>query len=73
MPDSVYKKVELVGTSPNSISDAINNAIAAASATLDKVTWFEVSEMRGHVENGKVSQYQVVLKIGFRIDRGQPT
>ena len=72
MPDSVYKKVELVGTSPNSISDAINNAIAAASATLDKVTWFEVAEMRGHVENGKVSQYQVVLKIGFRIDR-QPT
>ena len=55
MPDSVYKKVELVGTSPNSISDAINNAIAAASASLEKVTWFEVSEMRGHVENGKDS------------------
>ena len=70
MPNSVYKKVELVGTSPDSISDAINNAIATAAQTLDNVTWFEVAEMRGHVENGKVSQYQVVLKVGFRIERG---
>jgi len=66
MPSSVYKKVELVGTSPNSISEAINNAVAVASAA-EKITWFEVSEIRGHVEDGKVSQYQVVLKIGSRV------
>ncbi|HYN38182.1 MAG TPA: dodecin [Rhodospirillales bacterium] len=66
MPNSVYKKAEFVGTSPNSISEAINNAIAHASAT-DKITWFEVVEMRGHVEDSKVSQYQVVLKVGFRV------
>jgi dodecin len=69
VPDNVYKKVELVGTSSNSISDAITNAIATAAQTLDNVTWFEVAEMRGHVESGKVSQYQVVLKVGFRIER----
>jgi flavin-binding protein dodecin len=63
------RRVELVGTSPDSISDAINNAIATAAQTLDNVTWFEVAEMRGHVENSKVSQYQVVLKVGFRVER----
>ncbi len=67
MPDSVYKKVDYVGTSPNSISDAINSAIAHASTT-ENVSWFEVVEMRGHVENGKVTQYQVVLKVGFRVN-----
>ena len=67
MPDSVYKKVDYVGTSPNSISDAINSAIAHA-ATTENVSWFEVVEMRGHVENGKVTQYQVVLKVGFRVN-----
>jgi len=67
MPNSVYKKVELVGTSPSSLSDAINNAVAAAAEILENVTWFEVSELRGHVENGKVSQYQVVLKVGSKV------
>ena len=59
MPNSVYKKIDLVGTSPDSISDAINNAIATASQTIDNVTWFEVAEVRGHAENGKVTQYQI--------------
>jgi dodecin len=67
MPNSVFKKVEMVGTSPTSISDAINNAVTAASQNAEKVTWFEVSEIRGHVENGAVSQYQVVLKVGYRV------
>jgi flavin-binding protein dodecin len=67
MSNSVYKKLELVGTSPTSISEAINNAIASAAEEDPNVTWFEVSELRGHVENGKVSQYQVVVKVGFRI------
>ena len=67
MPNSVYKKVELVGTSPASISEAINNAITTAAEEDPNVTWFEVSELRGHVENGKVSQYQVVVKVGSRV------
>ncbi|MFO1154097.1 MAG: dodecin [Rhodospirillales bacterium] len=67
MSNNVFKKVELVGTSSSSISDAIDNAIHAASSTLEQVTWFEVQEIRGHVENGKVSSYQVVVKVGFRV------
>lgn len=69
MPNSVFKKIELVGTSPNSLSDAINNAVAAASSTLENVSWFEVQEIRGQIEDGKVSSYQVVVKVGFRIAR----
>lgn len=68
MSNSVYKKLELVGTSPNSISEAIENAIGTACAGSEKVTWFEVSEIRGHVENGKVSQYQVAMKVGSKVD-----
>ncbi|MBK8176357.1 MAG: dodecin family protein [Rhodospirillales bacterium] len=68
MANNVYKKVELVGTSPVGISEAIDNAIAAAGKSLQHVTWFEVVETRGHVENGKVSEYQVVVKVGFRIE-----
>ena len=68
MPQSVYKKIELVGSSPTSISDAINNAIAQAAKTVNNLGWFEVQEMRGNIQDGKVSQYQVVLKVGFRIE-----
>lgn len=63
----VYKKVEVVGSSKNSIEDAIENAIQRCHETIDHVEWFEVSETRGHVENGKVAHYQVVLKVGFKI------
>jgi len=68
VPQSVYKKIELVGSSPTSISDAINNAIAQAAKTVNNLGWFEVQEMRGNIQDGKVSQYQVVLKVGFRIE-----
>lgn len=64
----VYKKVEVVGSSRNSIDDAINNAIAECSKSIKNVEWFEVVETRGHVEGGKVGHYQVVLKVGFRIE-----
>jgi hypothetical protein len=67
MSNPVYKKVELVGTSSTSISDAINKAIGTASATIENLGWFEVQEIRGHIEDGQVSQYQVVLKVGSRI------
>ncbi|MCL5041967.1 MAG: dodecin family protein [Gammaproteobacteria bacterium] len=64
----VYKRVEIVGSSKTSIEDAINNAIAECSKNLRNVEWFEVVETRGHIVDGKVGHYQVVLKIGFRIE-----
>ena len=67
MTDHIYKIVELVGSSPTGIEDAIQGAIARASATIDNIRWFEVLETRGHVEGGKVSHYQVTIKVGFTI------
>lgn len=67
MTDHVYKKVELVGSSKNSIEEAIGNALAAAGKSLSNLDWFEVIGTRGHIENGKVAHYQVELKVGFRI------
>lgn len=69
MGNRVYKKVELVGSSTAGIEDAIRNAISTASQTLEHLDWFEVVETRGHIENGQVAHYQVVLKVGFRIER----
>lgn len=67
MSDHVYKNVELVGSSETSIEDAIQSAIKTAAKTLKHLEWFEVSETRGHIVDGKVGHYQVVLKVGFRI------
>ena len=67
MSDHIYKIVELVGSSPTSIEDAIQGAIARASSTVDNIRWFEVLETRGHVEGGKVLHYQVTIKVGFTI------
>ena len=67
MSEHVYKIVELVGSSPTSIEDAIQGAIDRASTTLDNVRWFEVLETRGHVEGGKVLHYQVTIKVGFTV------
>jgi flavin-binding protein dodecin len=68
MSDHVYKIVELVGSSPTSIEDAIQGAIARAGETLDNVRWFEVIETRGHVEGGKVAYYQVTIRVGFTLN-----
>lgn len=68
MSDHVYKKVELVGSSETSIEAAIQNAIETASKTLKHLEWFEVMETRGHIVDGKVGHYQVVMKVGFRIE-----
>jgi flavin-binding protein dodecin len=68
MPNSVYKIVEIVGTSPESISKAIDNAIAKASGSLRNLGWFEVVQARGNIENGKVGRYQVTLKVGFTLE-----
>ena len=68
MNDHVYKKVELVGSSHTSIEDGIRNAIETASKSIHHLEWFEVQETRGHIVDGKVAHYQVVLKAGFRIE-----
>ena len=68
MAAHTYKLIELVGTSPTSTDEAIRNAIEKAAATVKHIDWYQVIESRGHVENGRVSHYQVALKVGFRIE-----
>ena len=68
MSDHVYRVIELAGSSATSIEDAIQSALARASKTLHHLRWFEVVNMRGQIEGGKVAHYQVVLKVGFTID-----
>ncbi len=65
--DNVYKMIELVGTSKESYEKAIENAIAKASQTVKAISWFEVVQQRGAVKDGKVDEYQVILKIGFKL------
>ncbi len=68
MSDHTYKKIELVGSSPTSIEDAVANALSRAQKTIRNMRWFEVTETRGHVENGKIAHWQVTVKIGFTLD-----
>lgn len=68
MTDPVYKVVELVGTSEVSLSEAIENAVTRAAATLRHLSWFEVGQIRGSIEGGKVQRYQVTLKAGFTLE-----
>ncbi len=64
----VYKKTEIVGSSPKSIDEAIRNAIDECSKTIRNMEWFEVTETRGHIADGKLAHYQVTLSIGFRVE-----
>lgn len=68
MSDRVYKLVELTGSSNQSISDAIEVAIKRASSSLRHLGWFEVTQIRGNIADGKVDQYQVSLKVGFTLE-----
>lgn len=68
MADHTYKKIEIVGSSPEGYQDAVENAIAKASETLRNMRWFEVVETRGQIEEGRVAHWQVTLKIGFTLD-----
>ncbi len=68
MSDHIYKKIELVGSSRNSVEDAIQNAISMADKSLEHLDWFEVQEVRGDIQDGKVGYYQVSLKVGFRLN-----
>lgn len=68
MPDHVYSVTEIVGSSTQSVDDAIRNAVRTASGSLRRLEWFEVTEIRGHIENGDVGHFQVMLKLGFRYE-----
>jgi hypothetical protein len=68
MADPVYKVVEVVGSSNESISKAIDRAVGKAGSTLRHLGWFEVVQIRGSIENAKVRQYQVTLKVGFTLE-----
>jgi dodecin len=68
MPDHVYKKVELTGSSTTGIEDAVNNAIAKAAASIRNMHWFEVLETRGHIDGGKIAHWQVTIKVGFTLE-----
>ena len=70
MADHVYKLVDLVGTSKESVTDAIQNAMTRASSTIRGIRWFEVVQVRGEVSDGKVGHYQVTLKVGFTLEEG---
>ena len=69
MSDHVYKKIELVGSSSSSIEEAVQNAVARAHKTIRNMRWFEVSETRGNIENGRVDHWQVTLTVGFTLDK----
>jgi hypothetical protein len=66
--DPIYRVTEVVGTSPESVQQAIRNGIARVSRTVRNVEWFEATEIRGQVSNGEISAFQVSLKVGFRLE-----
>ncbi|MGC0142041.1 MULTISPECIES: dodecin [unclassified Pseudactinotalea] len=68
MSDHTYRVTEIVGSSPEGVDPAIRNGLARASKTLRNLDWFEVTQIRGHVEDGQIGHFQVGLKVGFRLD-----
>jgi len=68
MSDHVYKTIEITGSSTDGVTQAIDRAVAKASETIRGLDWFEVSEIRGHIEGATVAHYQVTLKMGFRLE-----
>jgi dodecin len=68
MAEHVYKKVEIVGSSPHGFEDAVQNALGRAKKTVRNMRWFEVGETRGYIDDGKIAHWQVTLKIGFTLE-----
>ena len=68
MTDHVYKVIELTGSSPESMEKAVSNAVSRASKTLHNLRWFEVTDVRGQIEDGSIAHWQVTVKIGFTLD-----
>lgn len=71
MTDHTYRVTEIVGSSQESVQDAIRNGVRRAAQTLRGLDWFEVTEIRGHIEDGDVGHFQVGLKVGFRLEDPQ--
>ena len=72
MNGHVFKQIELTGTSATSVEEAVRTAIAEAAKSVRNMSWFEVTETRGSISNGKVAEWQVTLKIGFRMEDPKP-
>jgi dodecin len=68
MTDRTYRVTEIVGTSPESIDTAVRNGLRRAAATLRHLDWFEVTEIRGQVQDGQIAHFQVGMKVGFRLE-----
>ncbi|WP_447529743.1 MULTISPECIES: dodecin [unclassified Vreelandella] len=68
MSNHIYKHVEITGSSETSIEDAVQNALAKASESIDHMRWLDVIDTRGHIENGRVAHWQVTVKVGFTLD-----
>ena len=68
MAEHIYRIAEIVGTSPNGVDEAVRNAVSRANRTLRNIDWFEATEIRGHLADGQVADWQVTVKIGFRLD-----
>lgn len=68
MSEHIYKKIELTGSSANHIEEAVQNAVGKAAKSVRNMRWFEVTELRGHIEEGKVAHWQITLKIGFTLE-----
>ncbi|WP_433461472.1 dodecin [Spirillospora sp. CA-128828] len=68
MTDRTYRVTEIVGTSPESVETAIRNGVRRAAQTLRHLDWFEVTEVRGQIEDGEVAHFQVTMKVGFRLE-----
>jgi dodecin len=69
--DHIYRVAEIVGTSPDGVDAAIRNAVARADRTLRNIDWFEMTEVRGHLQDGRVADWQVTVKIGFRLEESE--
>ena len=68
MSNHIYKKIELVGSSPNSIEEAVQNAVAKAAQSLRNLRWFEVVETRGQIDHDRIAHWQVTVKVGFTLE-----
>ncbi|MBD1389362.1 dodecin family protein [Neiella sp. HB171785] len=68
MSEHTYKLTELVGSSPDGVDAAVNNAVARASQSIRNMRWFEVKEIRGHIDKGAVAHWQVTIKVGFTLE-----
>lgn len=68
MPDHVYKSVEITGSSPKSIEEAVQTALSRAGESLHSLRWFQVQDIRGHLDDGAIAHWQVTVKVGFTLD-----